>query len=444
MRINIPKKALYILDILKSSGYEAYIVGGCVRDSLLKKTPTDWDICTSCPPDNCMRIFLSVGIKSIPTGLSHGTITVLIDGDFFEITTFRIESDYMMHRKPSSVSFVSDIIKDLERRDFTINAMAYNPSSGLIDPFNGKTDLKNKIIRCVGNPNDRFNEDALRILRAFRFSSQLSFDIEKNTASAMISKKENIKSLSMERIKIEFEKILMSNPKILIDMHKSKVLELFIPEFCNSFELYDKSISHIYDLATTSILAIIDSDLDLEIRLAILFHALGKVDSNISDFKISNALEENYSRYSVLISQSILKKLRYDNITISTVSALVKYHNNYFKDKISIKKFLRKFPVELFPKLLNIQAVLMPDKINDTVSKSSDLFNEILKNKEPFLLKDLNINGNSLIMSGIPRGKHMRLILDSLLDIVIESPSMNTEDFLLSKAKEIYSLKFSN
>ncbi|MDU4473392.1 MAG: CCA tRNA nucleotidyltransferase, partial [Clostridium perfringens] len=303
--MKLPNNVQYILEKFNSNGFEAFIVGGCVRDSLLNKKPQDYDITTNAFPEKIEELF----DKTIPTGIKHGTVTVLIDKNPYEVTTYRVDGEYLNNRKPKDVKFVSNIEEDLSRRDFTINAMAYSPYLGFKDCFNGKDDLKNKLIRCVGDPDKRFSEDALRMLRAIRFSCQLNFKIEKLTAESIRKNFKLVKNISMERIQSEFTKIILSNEpdRGLMLLRKLGFSDFLVKEFknlkiINCYDLYD-DIHDTYGLINSL-------PKKLHVRLAGLFYKV---------FNSENAVEK---------CRTILKKLKYDNNTINDTCNLVENINN--------------------------------------------------------------------------------------------------------------------
>ena len=321
--INLPREVESILYTLNELGYEAYIVGGCVRDSLMGNIPNDWDITSSARPDELKKVFP----KTYDTGLEHGTVTVRIKNEYHEVTTYRTEGLYKDHRRPSEVEFVSDINLDLGRRDFTSNAIAYHPKEGYIDPYNGMEDIENAILKSVRNPVERFTEDALRILRGVRFSAQLGFSIEEETLRGMIECKNLLTHISKERIRDEMIKILLSDsPDKLIDMNKWGLLEYVIPELTSCFNTPQNHPHHIYDVGTHTIKAIKETPKDLILRLTMLLHDIGKPASHTRD---KDGIDHFYGHVakSVDMTKQILRRLRFDNKTIGQVSALVKYQD---------------------------------------------------------------------------------------------------------------------
>lgn len=413
--IQIPTKVQYILDLFHSNGYDAYIVGGCVRDSILNKIPNDWDIATNCKPEIIQTLFN----KTVPTGIKHGTITVILDNEIFEVTTFRTEGTYVNNRAPNEVTFVSNIKDDLARRDFTINAMAFNHEKGLIDYFNGVDDLKNGIIKAVGNSDLRFKEDALRMLRAIRFSTTLNFSIETKTFMAINKNNMLISNISMERINEELCKILLNSNSSygIINLKESGLLEYIMPELCSLYENnYDKF---------ETILQLLDKCPNkLNIKLALLFSS------------ISDSLDENFNT-----SVRILQRLKFDNSTLNNVCLLIKESNTFVYERtpFNLKKFINKIGIQNLNDLFLFQNLLLDGdmkSIND-VDCTKNMVEAIINSKEPLSIKDLAINGNNLISLGVPKGILIGLILNKLLDYVLENPNKNTNNALLDIAKNI-------
>lgn len=401
--INVPSNAQKVMDVLSDLGYEVYVVGGCVRDSIMGRNPNDWDITTNATPTQVQDAFEN----TIPTGIQHGTITVMMHGEGYEVTTYRIDGEYGDNRRPNEVKFTSNVIEDLSRRDFTINAMAYNHEEGLIDPYNGLHDIKNKVIACVGDAEDRFNEDSLRMLRALRFSAQLGFKMCLRVRSAIAKNSYSIKNVSMERVQSEFNKILLADPSVLEFGSGLNIASKFIPEMIsrNGF-------------MTCKII-----EPTLHLRLSALFHDI--------------ALD------SVKTTESILKRLKYDNKTIKKVLTLIGCHDRIIDaDKKSIKKFLNELGGhEVFNdwcslRLANILAqnpIYSREKVGN-LYKLKYMATEIAETNEPFQIKDLDINGNDLIALGFS-GKEIGEVLKRLLDEVIEHPNTNDKEYLIMFAK---------
>lgn len=443
MKIYIPEDVQSVISDLEKHGFSAYIVGGCVRDAILGITPHDYDICTSATPDEMQYAFKDRDI--IETGLKHGTITVKGMDDFYEVTTYRIDGEYKDGRHPEEVVFVDNIEEDLSRRDFTINAMAYNSKTGLIDPFNGRHDLCNKIIRCVGNANKRFEEDALRILRALRFASRFGFSIEQDTDRAIFSKRNLLHKISYERINSEFSKILLkANTQMLCDY--KDVFAEFIPEIKPCFYFDQHNPHHIYDVYTHIAHSVASVNTNfLDVKLALFLHDIAKplcftMDDNSTGHFYGHAAE------SADIAKNVLARLKYDNETTKNVLTLVENHDILLSgSEKQVRKLLNKFGKELLEKLLLVQYGDKSAQSNnkdsrntfEMIDKTKILMSKIIEKNECLSLKDLHINGNDLIKMGIKQGKEIGYILNSLLEDVLENPEHNQSDYLQAKATEI-------
>jgi tRNA nucleotidyltransferase (CCA-adding enzyme) len=431
--IKMPEDVRDIIDRLNLHGFEAFIVGGCVRDSLLKKTPNDWDITTNAKPKDIIRIFE----KTVPTGIKHGTVTVLIKSNSYEVTTYRIDGEYTDKRRPDSVEFSNEIVEDLMRRDFTINSIAYNGDKGLVDPFNGYSDITNKQIKCVGKANDRFEEDALRMLRAVRFSSQLNFELVKDTYTSIINKAHLIKEVSNERIQVELNKILISDSSKVKLLKDTGLLYFIMPEICELDEVEQNTPYHKYNVLEHTLFAVDAIENKLVLKLAMLLHDTGKAVSKTTD---KRGIDHFYghAKASVNISRDILNRLKYDNNTKRKIVTLVAYHDcKLLPDKVSIKKLLNKLGnVELFRDLLKIKwadtLAKNPKYIKSRILELIDIeriLEDILENKECFCIKDLAINGSDLIEIGY-KGKEIGTILNRLLEMVIQDPELNDRNRL--------------
>ena len=423
---NLPLKVQYILDTFSKTGYEGYIVGGCVRDLLLGISPKDWDITTNCHPEDIQKLFSN----TIPTGIKHGTITVMLDGESFEVTTFRTEGDYLDNRHPSNVSFVNDIKEDLSRRDFTINAMAYNPTLGLKDFFNGKNDLKNKLIRSVGDGSKRFKEDALRMIRAIRFSSTLGFNIEENTLSSIGNNSNLINNISKERVRDELCKILMSKkPSVGINLlHQCGLLKYILPNLYVSFN----------EQLFNDIISTLDSTKeDIILRLTSLFY-------NANGF--SNEYHEAHI-FNYDTCTNILTNLKFDSNTIKICSLIVKESSNIptLNSKTNIKKFLSARNLCLVNKMISFEksksiSLDLNSRLNllSSIEYVEKTLSEIIENNDPIYLKDINITGNDLITLGVKKGKDVGIILNILLNSVLEDPYLNEKETLCNMVKKLY------
>ena len=436
--IEVPVPINYIIQELEKCGHEAYMVGGCVRDSVLGRKPHDYDICTSATPDEILKAFPDEEI--IPTGLQHGTVTILINKEPFEVTTYRIDGDYSDNRRPDNVTFTKNLVEDLRRRDFTINAMAYNPKTGLIDPFNGMEDIKYKKIRCVGSAEDRFNEDALRILRAIRFEAQLGFAGLPETMFEIERQYERLKNISVERINSEFCKIVASNQFCVELVLYPDVFSLFIPELKDMIGFQQNNPYHAYDIFDHTVHAIekCESD-DLIVRLAVFFHDFGKPHSyqdgegGIRHFK-------GHGKVSADITDSIMKRLRFDNETRKNVVELVYYHDATFEvGKKYVKRWLNKIGEKQFRRLLEVRKADIKGQKTDyeksrieKVNNIESILEEILQEQECFSLKDLAINGNDVKRTmNLKEGKDVGYWLNDILKRVMDGELKNNRDDLI-------------
>lgn len=435
--IKIPNDAESIINRLSEHGYEAYVVGGCVRDSILGRAPNDWDICTSATPDKMIEIFADHEV--IPTGLQHGTVTVVINHIPYECTTFRIDGDYSDSRRPDKVEFTTDIIKDLSRRDFTINAMAYNPKMGLVDPFGGAEDIKAKVIRCVGNAEERFTEDALRILRAVRFAVQLNFCIDSATDNAIELLHKNLKNISIERITSELNKMIVCPSFYRQMLCREFLFTLIIPELkeCVSYDQHNPY--HAYDLYMHIALAVGFGNRDIITELALLLHDIGKPQCQVFDERgIAHYYE--HAKIGAALADERLKAMKYDNDTRKKVVELISYHDATFDDEPKhIKKWLNKIGEEQFRRLLEVRyadifaqnAMSMSQRLA-YIDRIRERLDEILASEQCFKLKDLAVNGNDLIGIGIPKGREIGNTLNWLLDMVINGEAENDKNELLN------------
>lgn len=439
-RINVEVLAPvnYIIQELEKCGHEAYMVGGCVRDSVLGRKPHDYDICTSATPDEILKAFPDEEI--IPTGLQHGTVTILINKEPFEVTTYRIDGDYSDNRRPDNVTFTKNLVEDLRRRDFTINAMAYNPKTGLIDPFNGMEDIKYKKIRCVGSAEDRFNEDALRILRAIRFEAQLGFAGLPETMFEIERQYDRLKNISIERINSEFCKIVASEQFCVELVLYPNVFSLFIPELKDLIGFQQNNPYHAYDVFDHTVHAIekCESD-DLIVRLAVFFHDFGKPHS-YQDGEDGIRHFKGHGKVSSDITDTIMKRLRFDNETRNNVVELVYYHDATFEvGKKYVKRWLNKIGEKQFRRLLEVRKADIkgqkPDYEESRIEKINNIENileEILSEKSCFSLKDLAVNGNDVkeVMK-LKEGKDIGYWLNEILKRVIDGELENNKDDLV-------------
>ncbi len=438
LKIEIPSGANEIIHTLQDKGYEAFLVGGCVRDSILKRPIHDYDITTSATPDEMMEIFKDKRI--IETGLQHGTITIVIDGEPYEVTTYRIDGNYSDSRRPDKVTFTKSLEEDLKRRDFTINAMAYNDEVGLVDPFNGMEDIEHYKIRCVGRAEDRFSEDALRILRAIRFASQLGFVVDSDVSLNIHKMYKNLENISIERINSEFCKIAASSDFCVQMVLYHEVFSLFIPEIKNMFGFQQNNPYHIYDVWNHTVHAIeyCESD-DLVTRLSVFFHDIGKPhcyqdsEDDIRHFK-------GHGRVSADMTDKIMKRLRFDNDTREKVVELVYYHDATFEvGKKYVKRWLNKIGEEQFKRLLNIrradikaQADINQETRLQKIDNIGYILEEVLQDDECFSLKDLAVNGKDVMDTMlIKSGKEVGYWLNEILTRVIDGRLKNDREDLI-------------
>lgn len=442
MKINIPSDANELIHTLQNHGNSAYVVGGCVRDSIIGRQIHDWDICTSATPDEMLEIFKDK--KVIETGLKHGTITVVVKGESYELTTFRIDGKYSDSRRPDSVIFTSSLIEDLKRRDFTINAMAYNDDEGLIDPFGGLEDIEYKKIQCAGSAKDRFGEDALRILRAIRFASQLEFVMTPETSYEINKQYKNLKNISIERINSEFCKIAASRDFCVEMVLYKDVFALFIPELKDMFEFQQNNPYHDYDVYSHTVHSIEHCKSDnLVVRLAAFFHDIGKPHS-FQDGEDGIRHFKGHGKVSADITDNIMKRLKFDNETRNNVVELVYYHDATFEvGKKYVRRWINKIGVEQFRRLLEVRkADILGQKESyeqyriNKVNNIKQILEEVLREETCFTLKDLAVNGNDLMSIGYKENKELGNTLNELLRLVIDEECPNKKEKLLEVAIE--------
>lgn len=432
----IPKYVVEVVDKLEKAGYEAFIVGGSVRDLILGRSPNDFDITTNARPDEIIETFADY--TSILTGVDFGTVTVVIDKNNIEITTHRIEEEYIDGRKPSKVHFTNDLEGDLSRRDFTINAMAFNGEFGLIDPFKGQKDLKDKLIKTVGNPRERFEEDHLRILRAIRFATQLNFTIEENTYKACKDMGKLLRSISVERIRDELFKILLSEkPSYGIKLMKDlEILEVILPELLPTIGFDQRNPHHSKDVFYHTLCVVDNTPSILSVRLAALFHDLGKPHTlSIDEEGVGHFY--GHEKVSEDIARKRLNGLNCSNQLIKRVTSLVREHMTHhanYKDK-GLKRLIRRVGKDNIFNLIDLQKA---DKMCSNPQADITLLNNrekqikrILDSKEPYEKKQLAIDGSDILKLGYKEGKIIGEILDYLMEKVLEEPRLNNKDDLL-------------
>lgn len=436
IKILLPEKVNMIIHTIQAAGFEAYAVGGCVRDSILGRVPDDWDITTSAKPEDIKKLFR----RTIDTGIEHGTVTVMQDKEGFEVTTYRIDGEYEDSRHPKEVTFTSNLREDLKRRDFTINAMAYNDEVGLVDIFEGIADIKRKVIRCVGDAKERFTEDALRMMRAVRFSAQLGYAIDEATKEAIKELAPTLQKISAERIQVELIKLVTSNnPDYLKIAYETGITAQIFPEFDVCMKTEQNNPHHIYSVGEHTLYAMKHVENDKVLRLAMLFHDMGKPKTLTKDDKgVDHFYRHN--EVSQSITRDVLRRLKFDNDTLHKVEKLVYYHDHRpaLTEK-SVRRFVMKIGKELFPMYLCVQkadvlaqSTYKQEEKLQNIEKAGEIYQGILDREECLSLKELAVTGKDLIDLGMQPGKEIGETLNSLLELVIENPEYNKKEILLN------------
>ncbi len=442
VKINIPQKAQYIIKTIEDAGFEAYAVGGCVRDSILGREPQDWDITTSARPEQVKALFH----RTVDTGLQHGTVTVMLDRTGFEVTTYRVDGKYEDSRHPKEVTFTPSLEEDLKRRDLTINAMAYNDKRGLVDIFGGLEDIAEKRVRCVGNPESRFQEDALRILRAIRFSAQLGYAIEEETREAIGALAPTLSRISAERIQAELVKLLTSpNPDYLRVAYETGVTRVFLPELDRAMETPQKHPHHCYGVGEHILHSLKAVRADKVLRLAMLFHDIGKPGAMTVDGEGITHFH-GHAQLGADMAREIMLRLRFDNDTLNKVCRLVLYHdyfNGLSPDMRAVRRAVNKIGEDIFPMLLEVaradimaQSGYFRQEKLDNVDGWQQHFGQIQEEKQCISLKSLAVTGSDLIAAGWKPGREMGEILQRLLELVLERPECNVKEYLLAEAEK--------
>ncbi|WP_416197457.1 MAG: HDIG domain protein [Sporanaerobacter sp.] len=443
MEINIPLYVQFVIDRLEEKGYEAYIVGGCIRDILLEKIPNDFDVVTNALPEEIEEVFKDK--KTIDVGKQFGTIIIHLDNASVEVTTFRTEGEYVDGRRPKWLKFVSTIEEDLSRRDFTINSIAYNKYKGLVDPFGGMEDIHKKLIRCVGNPYERFMEDYLRILRAVRFSTVLDFKIEEETFLACKKYGEKISQVSMERINQEFVKILMSDkPSIGLEvMRKIGIFEIVLPELIPTIGFDQKNPHHEKDVYNHILCVVDNTPSILKVRLAALFHDAGKPYTfSVDEEGVGHFY--GHDKVGAEIAKKALERLKFPKKMIEDVFILIENHMTHhgtFKDK-GLKRLIRRVGKENIDDLFLLQKsdriCSNKDASIESILDMENKVKEILSRNEAYEIKHLAINGEDLLKMGYIEGPEIGEMLEYLLEKVMEKPEFNETD----KLKELVLKKY--
>lgn len=427
-----------ILRTLENAGFEAYLVGGCVRDSIMGRTPQDFDITTDARPEQVIKIFDK--FRTVPTGIKHGTVTVISNGEPFEVTTFRVDGNYSDSRRPDSVSFTSNLTEDLARRDFTVNAMAMDVRGKIYDPFGGKSDIENKIIKCVGEPEKRFEEDALRIMRALRFSSQLGFEIEKSTSETLLKLRENLDKISRERVREELDKLICGKDVIRVMMDYREVIAQVIPELRECFDFEQHSVYHKYDVYEHTVRAVGIAE-ELPLKRVMLLHDIAKprvfrLDKNgRGHFKM-------HSEVGAKIAEKILKNLKYDNRTIKQTVLLIEHHSDNIHTERDVKYTISEIGAENFFSLMKVKRADNSAK-HSFVLRELEEFEELEKTAMRLIedgacmtLRQLAVKGNDISELGFG-GVRVGEILKKLLELVMDGEIPNDRERLLEYVRSV-------
>ncbi len=440
MQIQLPNKVSEIIDKLTVAGYEAYAVGGCVRDSILGRAPNDWDITTSAKPAEVKQLFP----RTIDTGIKHGTVTVMLDKEGFEVTTYRIDGDYEDGRHPKEVTFTACLEEDLKRRDFTINAMAYNNKAGLVDIFGGMEDIRRNVVKCVGDAQERFTEDALRMLRAVRFSAQLGYRIEEGTKAAIRMMASNLKLISAERIQAELIKLVTSpHPDYLRVAYETNITRQILPEFDLCMETAQNNPHHCYSVGEHILHSMQEIEAQKVLRLGMLFHDIGKPQTlTIDEEGITH--NKGHADVGERMTRDILHRLKFDNDTLEKVAKIVRYHDQEIGlTESGVRRAMNRIGEETFPMLFAVrradiqaQSDYMREEKQNKLARLKELYDEICRRQECVSLKNLAVSGSDLIALGMDPGREIGILLHELLDMVLENPERNTREELLRISTE--------
>ena len=444
MQLNMPEDVNLIIKKLQDAGYEAYAVGGCVRDSYMGAVPHDWDITTSALPGQVKELFR----RTIDVGIQHGTVVVMMGKEGYEVTTYRIDGVYEDNRHPKQVSFTPDLKEDLKRRDFTINAMAYSEKTGIVDLFGGKEDIRRGIIRAVGNPKERFSEDALRIMRALRFAARFNYEIDKDTEEAIRELAPNLSTISAERVRDELEKMILSDhPDIIRKAYEYGITRIVFPEWDEIMKCEQNTPYHFLNVGEHTILAmqrlvsdypdISDEDKRV-LRLAALLHDIGKPKMKTTDENGVNHFK-GHPRESKEIASKMLRRLKYDNDTIDRVLKLVLYHDTRpVLTAPNVRRMIIDVGKSNMCNLLRLKQVDMEaqsdyrlkERIED-IRGLTKLYEQIIENGDCLSISDLAVNGRDLIDRGYKEGPQLGKKLKEIFEAVIEDPTLNNREALL-------------
>lgn len=440
MNIRLPRHVTFILHTLEAAGFEGYAVGGCVRDALLGREPQDWDITTNARPLQVKELFH----RTIDTGLQHGTVTVMLDHAGYEVTTYRIDGEYEDGRHPKEVSFTGSLREDLMRRDFTINAMAYNETDGLVDLFEGKEDLERGSIRCVGDPKERFSEDALRMMRAIRFSAQLGFVIDPQTLEAVCALSDTIKKVSAERIQTELLKTLTSaHPDAVRIFYETGLSAHFLPEMDAMMETNQNNPHHCYSVGEHTLHSLLHVEADKLLRLTMLLHDVAKPQCKTTD---EAGIDHFYGHpaQGAQMARVILRRLKLDNDTIARVTQLIRWHDdNPPLTERNVRRAVYRVGSAQYPAIFAVkradilaQSDYKREEKLSYVNAYETLYTQILEKNQCLSIRDLAVNGADLLAAGVPQGRQIGEYLDQLLQLVLEHPELNTREYLLETVQK--------
>ena len=441
-RIQIPRSAAKVLSRLHALGHEAYVVGGCVRDSLIGAVPEDWDITTSASPEQIRAAFP----RTIDTGIEHGTVTVRLDSENLEVTTYRIDGAYADHRHPDQVVFTSSLEEDLKRRDFTINAMAYNEEDGLIDLFHGKQDLADGIVRCVGKAEERFTEDALRIFRAVRFCAKLGFELDPATKEAAKNLAPSLKYVSAERIRTELEKLIVSaHPELIRLAWECGITKVVLPEFDAMMNAIQNNAHHQVSVGEHTIRTLMASERDRILRLTMLLHDCGKpLCQTIHDRGVYHY--HGHALPGAESARAVLERLKYDKATQRVVVHLIRHHSLYPEvSEEGVRRAVVLLGEDLFGLFLKVKRADIHGQNPEVQERKlrymdevEAIWHRILERGDCLSLRTLAVSGDDLIEAGIPKGKQIGRILNTLLDEVLADPSRNEKTLLLERSARLW------
>ncbi|MGN0073549.1 MAG: CCA tRNA nucleotidyltransferase [Coriobacteriales bacterium] len=444
MKINVPNNALRVLNTLEQAGFPSYVVGGCVRDALMGRTPNDWDICTAALPQQVKELCAQAGFATFDTGIQHGTVTVHVDHEPFEVTTFRADGAYEDGRHPVSVSFLSAVEGDLARRDFTVNAMAYSPARGLVDLYGGQEDLRAGVLRCVGDPHERFAEDGLRILRALRFTSVLGFAIDPATADALHADRALLEPVAMERISAEFMKLICGRAAAEVLLDYRDVVGVFLPQVAPMFGFEQLNKYHVYDVWEHCVRACALIEPDPLLRLAALVHDIGKPSCFFTD---EDGCGHFYGHPEAgePIARELARHLRLSNAATSELCTLVLWHDRPLPlTRKSMRRRLAKLGEPLCRRLYQLveadmrthSQLGMADNL-EKLAQSRALMEEVLQEMDVFSPRDLAVDGRDLIELGFEPGPRLGEVKDALFSLVVDGELPNSRPELLAHAVQL-------